>query len=448
MNQTAAIYARVSSDRQKEQDTIASQTAALQEYALAHQYTIPPEWVFEDEGFSGSVLVRPGLERLRDLIAEGAIATVLVYGPDRLSRNYAYQVLLLEEFARQGTQVVFLKTPASDTPEQRLLLQFQGMIAEYERAQIAERCRRGKRHRARAGVINVLSTAPYGYRYVKKTEAAQAYYQVVESEAEVVRKVFAQFTTDGLSIRTIAQQLNAQQIPTRTRKAPWTHSTVWGMLRNSAYQGKACFGKTEPAPPQRLTRISRQKGPYAKRSPVKRKRPPEDWIEIAVPALVGTDTFAMAQERLALNKKLSARHTKEPSLLQSILVCAQCGYGLYRMGVPAPRGRRLCYYRCGGRDRKGPHRVGVDLRHGQREDVEHHRHMAGNEVLHCRRGSAVGNVNDVEPADLFELLGDDVAGASVPLRGVGQFARIGLRMRDQLLQRTGGDGGIDHQNVG
>src|SRR5437867_5714003 len=210
MNKTAAIYARVSSDQQKEQNTIASQTTALLEYAQAHQYTIPPEWIFEDEGYSGSVLTRPGLERLRDLIAEGAIERVLVYGPDRLSRNYAYQVLLLEEFARHGAEVVFLKAPAADTPEQRLLLQFQGMIAEYERAQIAERCRRGKRHRARAGVINVLSTAPYGYRYVKKTEAAQAYYQVVESEAEVVRKVFAQFTTDGLSIRTIAQQLNAQ----------------------------------------------------------------------------------------------------------------------------------------------------------------------------------------------------------------------------------------------
>src|SRR5437667_12541456 len=107
---------------------------------------------------------------------------VMVYGPARVSGNSAYQGLLLGELARQGTQVVFLKTPASDTPEQRLLLQFQGMIAEYERAQIAERCRRGKRHRARAGVINVLSTAPYGYRYVKKTEAAQAYYQVMENE--------------------------------------------------------------------------------------------------------------------------------------------------------------------------------------------------------------------------------------------------------------------------
>src|SRR2546425_4925180 len=145
MNQTAAIYARVSSDKQKEQNTIASQTTALLDYAQAKQYTIPPEWIFEDEGYSGSVLVRPGLEGLRDLIAEGAIETVLVYGPDRLSRNYAYQVLLLEEFDRHGTAVVFLNAPAADTPEQRLLLQFQGMIAEYERAQIAERCRRGQR---------------------------------------------------------------------------------------------------------------------------------------------------------------------------------------------------------------------------------------------------------------------------------------------------------------
>jgi site-specific DNA recombinase len=176
---TAAIYARVSSDQQKEQNTIASQTKALLEYAQAHQYTIPPEWVFEDAGYSGSVLVRPGLERLRDLIAEGAIETVLVYGPDRLSRNYAYQVLLLEEFDRHGAAVVFLNAPVAETPEQKLLVQFQGMIAEYERAQIAERCRRGKRHRAKAGLINVLSRAPYGYRYVKKTEATEAYFEVL-----------------------------------------------------------------------------------------------------------------------------------------------------------------------------------------------------------------------------------------------------------------------------
>src|SRR5712672_2437969 len=146
----------------------------------------PPEWQFEDDGYSGSTLIRPGLERLRDLIGEGTIGRVLVYSPDRLSRNYAYQVVLLEEFARQGAEVEFLKAPPADTPEQRLLLQFQGMIAEYERAQIAERTRRGKRYRAKAGVINVLSSiAPYGYRYVKKTESAQAFYEVVAKEAEV-----------------------------------------------------------------------------------------------------------------------------------------------------------------------------------------------------------------------------------------------------------------------
>jgi site-specific DNA recombinase len=176
MKKHAALYARVSSDRQKEQKTIASQTALLREYAQAHEYVVPQDWIFEDEGYSGGVLARPGLERLRDLAAEGLIETILVYAPDRLSRNYAYQVLLIEEFGRGGAETVFLKSARGDSPEERLLVQFQGMIAEYERAQIAERSRRGKRHRAKSGCVNVLSGAPYGYRYVRKTETAAAYY--------------------------------------------------------------------------------------------------------------------------------------------------------------------------------------------------------------------------------------------------------------------------------
>jgi site-specific DNA recombinase len=168
MSKPAAIYARVSSDRQKENQTIASQTAALQEYAVAHGYMVPGEWVFEDEGYSGASLIRPGLEAMRDLAAQGQIEAALVYSPDRLSRKYAYQVLLVEEFARCGVSMVFLKSPSGQTPEDQLLVQFQGMIAEYERAQIAERSRRGKRHKAQQGVINVLSGAPYGYRYVKR----------------------------------------------------------------------------------------------------------------------------------------------------------------------------------------------------------------------------------------------------------------------------------------
>jgi predicted site-specific integrase-resolvase len=139
MKKSAAIYARVSSERQKEEGTIASQTALLLEYASAHELSVPREWIFEDEGYSGATLARPGLERLRDLAAEGQIEVALIYAPDRLSRRYAYQVLLIEELSRHGVETVFLKSAAAETPEERLMLQFQGMIAEYERAQIAER---------------------------------------------------------------------------------------------------------------------------------------------------------------------------------------------------------------------------------------------------------------------------------------------------------------------
>src|SRR3954454_20600127 len=208
MNKSAAIYARVSSDRQKENHTIASQTAALIEYAQANGYTVAPEWVFQDEGYSGAILVRPGLEGLRDLAAEGQISALLVYSPDRLSRKYAYQVLLGEELSRCGVELVFLKAPAGDSPEDQLLVQFQCMIAEYERAQIAERSRRGKRHRAQQGMVNVLSGPPYGYRYVRKSDSSAAYYEIIEPEAQVVRLVFEAYTQQGLSINAIARLLN------------------------------------------------------------------------------------------------------------------------------------------------------------------------------------------------------------------------------------------------
>jgi site-specific DNA recombinase len=164
----AAIYARVSSEQQREENTIASQTASLIEFAKNHDLEVPKEWVFEDEGYSGATLERPGLERVRDLAAEGHIHVVLAYTPDRLSRKYAYQILLIEELAWHGVETLFIKAPQGDTAEDHLLMQFQGIIAEYERAQILERSRRGKRHRAHSGEISVLSGAPYGHRYSAK----------------------------------------------------------------------------------------------------------------------------------------------------------------------------------------------------------------------------------------------------------------------------------------
>src|SRR5437867_1412478 len=286
MSTPAALYARVSSDRQKEQHTIGSQVTALIQYAETHGYVVPSEWQFQDDGYSGATLLRPGLEAARDLAAQGHIEAVLVHSPDRLSRKYAYQVLLAEELARRGVQLVFVHGPSGATPEDALLVQFQGMIAEYERAQILERSRRGKRHRAHPGAISVLAGAPYGFRYVKKSDTAAAYYEIVEAEAEVVRLVFESYIRQGLSINAIAHRLNEREIPTRTGTTRWERSTVWGMLRNPAYSGHACFGKTEVRPRQRVTRPLRQRGRIPTRTSSTPERPRQEWIEIPVPALV------------------------------------------------------------------------------------------------------------------------------------------------------------------
>jgi len=349
MNKPAAIYARVSSDRQKQDHTIASQTTALVEYAKTNGYVVPPDWVFQDEGYSGANLQRPGLEALRDLAAQGQMTTVLIYSPDRLSRKYAYQVLLAEELARCGVDIVFLKSPSGGSPEDQLVVQFQGMIAEYERAQIAERSRRGKRHKAQQGVVNILSGAPYGYRYVRKTDTSAAYYEVLESQASVVRTVFETYTKQQLSIGAIARLLNQRGIPTRTGKTRWERSTVWGILHNPAYQGTACYGKTELRPRQRITRPMRQRNGVPNRNSANHQRPRSEWITVPVPALVSEQTFALAQEQLERNKHHAQRRTIEPTLLQGMLVCQRCGYALYRCSGRTSR-QRLYYYRCIGSD--------------------------------------------------------------------------------------------------
>jgi site-specific DNA recombinase len=346
----AAIYARVSSDKQREEHTIASQTAALIEFAKTRDFQVPDAWVFEDEGYSGANLVRPGLERIRDLAAEGQIQAVLVYGPDRLSRKYAYQVLLIEEFARQGVETVFLNAPASATAEDQLLVQFQGMIAEYERAQILERSRRGKRHRARQGQVSVLSGAPYGYRYVRKSEDRPAFYEVFDAEADIVRRVYERYTSSGWSIGAIVRELNDEGTPTRKQLSRWERSTVWAILRNPAYIGTACFGKTRTAPRQRITRPIRQRGRVGSRDSAHHERPRADWIAIPVPALVSEETFERAQELLERNKILARRRTIAPSIVQGLVSCSKCGYALSRTSTRSSA-RNIHYYRCIGSDR-------------------------------------------------------------------------------------------------
>ena len=344
----AAIYARVSSEQQREENTIASQTASLIEFASSHDLEVPGEWVFEDEGYSGATLERPGLERVRDLAAEGQIQVVLAYAPDRLSRKYAYQILLIEEFARHGVETLFVKSPQGDSAEDQLLVQFQGMIAEYERAQILERSRRGKRHRAHSGEISVMSGAPYGYRYIRKTDEAPAAYIVNEAEARVVRRAYEMYTVEGLSIGEITRRLNAESIPPR-KSGRWERSVVWGVLRNSAYRGVACFGKTRVSGRTRVMRPQRRRGGTMPSTTASHERPREDWIEIPVPALVTEESFARAQELLRENKVRSRRRTIAPSVVQGLVSCQKCGYAFSRTSTQTSA-RKIHYYKCIGSD--------------------------------------------------------------------------------------------------
>jgi site-specific DNA recombinase len=347
---SAAIYARVSSARQKKDETIGSQTAALREHAAQARLDVPEEWVFEDEGHSGATLVRPALEALRDLVAQGCIDVVLCYSPDRLARKFAYQALLLEEFARAGVRAEFVRGPRGDTPEDQLLVQFQGMFAEYEKAQLMERYRRGKAHRARTGSVNVLSGAPFGYRYLRKSDHAGAAYEIIEHEAALVAEMFRRYADDGASIADLARWLTSQGAPTRTGKNRWDRSVVWAMLRNPAYAGTAVFGKTmATSGTPGLNRVARLQGRSVPRAVKTVDRPREQWLEIPVPAIVSEETFARVARRLEDNKRFAARNTKVPSLLQGLAACSACGYGYYRTSARTTS-RKIYYYRCLGSD--------------------------------------------------------------------------------------------------
>jgi site-specific DNA recombinase len=350
-SRVAAIYARVSSERQREEGTVASQLAGLRELAAERGLIAVEELVVCDEGFSGATLTRPALERLRDRAAEGAFEVLLCYAPDRLARRYAYQVLLLEELTRAGVEVIFARGgERSGSPEDELLRQFQGMIAEYERAQIRERTRRGKLHRARTDHQAVMAGAPYGYRFVKKTDLTEGYWEIDETEAEVVREIFRRYTEEQVAIAELARWLTDQGIPTRTGKSVWDRSTVWGMLRNPAYRGQAAYGKTKVADRHgKPTRTTRARGERRGRRQIRLDEPIEQWTFIPVPPLVTDEQFELAQERLGRNAHFAKRNTKKPTLLQGILVCRECGYACYRTSTRTTN-KRIYYYRCIGSD--------------------------------------------------------------------------------------------------
>src|SRR5882672_498900 len=351
---TVAFYARVSSDAQARDHTIESQIVALKERIAADGHALEPEHGYVDDGYSGTHLQRPELEKLRDAIATGCIDRVYVHAPDRLARSYVNQVLLMEEFRRAGVEVEFLNRAIGETAEDKLLLQIEGVISEYERAKLLERVRRGRRHAARSGLVSALTAAPYGYRYVRRDQGdGVARFEIVEDEARIVRLIFAWVGLDRLSLRAACRRL--QQMGCRTRRglAHWSVATIYGMLDNPAYIGRAVLGRTRVSPAHQIGRASRRNARPAPNVTRRIRDVREDRIEIAVPALVDPAVYEAAQKQLIENRQRKRERRQGPRwLLQGLTVCRSCGYAYCakRFGfLPADRSKGARhYYRCIG----------------------------------------------------------------------------------------------------
>jgi len=295
----AALYARVSSDHQAAAGTIDSQIAALVARAQQDGLSVDPESRFIDDGHSGATLVRPALERLRDTAAAGGMDRLYVLCPDRLSRRYAHQMVLIDELARCQVEVLFVNHQLGKTPEDHLLLQVQGMVAEYERAKILERSRRGKLHGARQGRVNVLGSAPYGYRYVPGVGGVcAAQYNVYLPEASVVQQIFQWVGLERVSLRQVCRKLEKQGVLSPSQMNRWSASSLKGIVSNPAYKGAAAYGKTCRGPMRARLRPVRGSSGIPRGGQSIYRAPPQQWISIAVPAIIEESLFDMAAEQL------------------------------------------------------------------------------------------------------------------------------------------------------
>jgi site-specific DNA recombinase len=356
MNDTMrpGLYARVSSEQQTDELTIGSQVAALEERLQQDGLQVEEEWRFLDEGYSGSTLLRPALERLRDLAACGGLDRLYVHSPDRLARKYAYQVVLLEEFRKAGVEVVFLNDCQQQrSAESELLVQVQGIIAEYERAKILERTRRGRRFAARQGQVSALAHAPYGYRYVPRHAGdGHARYEVVPEQARLVQELFRWVAVEGLSLGAVVRRLAERGLPSATGKARWDRATIRGLLRQPAYTGTAKYGKTRLVPRPPPQRRAKRGDPVVPRRPqVAQRTEAAEQEDIAVPALISADLFQAAARQLEENRRRYREHKQGAEfLLSGLLVCQRCG-AAYCGRRHRSRGQEYVYYRCLGTDK-------------------------------------------------------------------------------------------------
>ena len=332
----AVIYARVSTEKQEELKTIESQIAEVK--ALIQQKGDTLIETFSDEGYSGTILARPALDRLRDEARNQTFERLYIHSPDRLARKYAYQVLILDELKKYNIEVVFKNMKTAETPEDHMLLGLQGIVAEYEKVKIVERTRRGRLFRAKSNHV-IGNIPPYGYMCLPKNQSSTGFaeYKVNENEAKIVRLIYKWLIEEQVTTYKIVSRLHSQGIKARKGKL-WAKSSVHKLLRNETYYGITHYNKHFYIP----SNVEQEKGKYSRReNTLIRFRPKEEWIPIQVSPVIDKETFEMAQVQLRQNALMSNRNSKHTYLLKGLI---KCGVEVGSMhGIPC-HGKR--YYRC------------------------------------------------------------------------------------------------------
>jgi site-specific DNA recombinase len=336
-----AVYARVSTARQAQSQTIDQQLDRLRAAVAERGWELDDQHVYRDDGYSGASLGRPGLDRLRDHAALADLDVVLVTAPDRLARNYVHQVLLIDELAARGCQVEFLDRPMSQDPHDQLLLQIRGAVAEYERTLIAERMRRGRQAKLRAGTLLPWTTPPFGYRLDPERPRLASAVRADPGEAALVAQLFDWYLEPQATVYRLARRLTDLGVATPRGKPRWNVASVRGILRNPAYAGRALTNRTQVAPARRRKSAMLPAGPGQSHAP----RPEEDWIAVPVPPIVSEQTFAQVQAKLGANQQGAARNTRHEYLLRALISCGACR--LSCTGRQTAAGYR--YYLCRGR---------------------------------------------------------------------------------------------------
>ena len=337
-----AAYVRVSGHRQVQTQTIEQQLERLQSHSQQQGWPWQDEHVFRDDGYTGASLKRPGLDRLRDQVAGAAFDLVLITAPDRLARKYVHQMLLLEELERGGCRVEFVDRPMSQDPHDQLLLQIRGAVAEYERTLIADRMRRGRQQKFRAGTLLPWSRPPYGYRLNPDRPRDPAGVRLEEAEAACVAEMFALYLREGQSLAGVVKHVMQLGIPSPSGKSRWSLMTVRGILTNPAYTGTVYAGRERAVPKRkRLSPLQ----PIGRRNS-SQETSCEEWIEVGqIPAIVTKEQFEMVQARLAHNQSFAKRNnTSHEYLLRAMLSCGQCG-----LSCNGRSSKTHAYYFCRGK---------------------------------------------------------------------------------------------------